>query len=162
MTQALHPASGEDWQRNLVDDDAGLKSVLEGVRLVAVVGIKDERRTYEPAHYIARYLQEVGYDVGGVNPGISQTLGIAVKPSLLDLDPPAELLDVFRRAENIPGHVDEVLSLPPERRPTVFWMQLGIRHDASARRLAQEGILVVQDRCILVEHRRLIARSART
>ena len=67
MTHALHAASGADWQRNLVEDDAGLKAVLEGVRLVAVVGIKDERRTYEPAHYIARYLQEVGYEVAGVN-----------------------------------------------------------------------------------------------
>ena len=75
MTHALHAASGADWQRNLVEDDAGLKAVLEGVRLVAVVGIKDERRTYEPAHYIARYLQEVGYEVAGVNPGINQTLG---------------------------------------------------------------------------------------
>ena len=161
MTHALHAASGADWQRNLVEDDAGLKAVLEGVRLVAVVGIKAERRTYEPAHYIARYLQEVGYEVAGVNPGITQTLGIAVKASITDLDPPVDLLDVFRRAENIPDHADEVLALPPERRPKVFWMQLGIRHDEAARRLAQAGILVVQDRCILVEHRRLIARSTR-
>jgi predicted CoA-binding protein len=162
MTEALHAAAGADWQRNLVEDDAGLRAVLDGVRRIAVVGIKDERRTYEPAHYIARYLQEVGYEVAGVNPGITQTLGIAVQPAIPDLDPPAELLDVFRRAENIPAHADEVLALPPERRPKVFWMQLGIRHDEAARRLAQAGILVVQDRCILVEHRRLVARAART
>lgn len=162
MTESLHAAAGADWQRNLVEDDAGLRAVLEGVRRIAVVGIKDERRTYEPAHYIARYLQEVGYEVAGVNPGITQTLGIAVQPAIPDLDPPAELLDVFRRAENIPAHADEVLALPPERRPKVFWMQLGIRHDEAARRLAQAGILVVQDRCILVEHRRLVARAART
>lgn len=162
MTEALHAAAGPDWQRNLVEDDAGLRAVLEGVRRIAVVGIKDERRTYEPAHYIARYLQEVGYEVAGVNPGITQTLGIAVQPTIPDLDPPAELLDVFRRAENIPAHADEVLALPPERRPKVFWMQLGIRHDEAARRMAEAGILVVQDRCILVEHRRLVARAART
>ena len=161
MTLALHASSGDDWQRNLVDGDAGLRAVLEGVHRIAVVGIKDERRTYEPAHYIARYLQEVGYEVSGVNPAFAETLGIMVKPSITDLDPPVDLLDVFRRAENIATHVDEVLSLPPERRPKVFWMQLGIRHDEAARRLAQAGILVVQDRCILVEHRRLIARSTR-
>ncbi len=150
-----------DWQANLVEDDAGLRRVLEGVRRVAVLGIKDERRPYEAAHYIARYLLEAGYEVEGINPGVTETLGIRVRPSLADLDPPVELLDVFRNANNIPGHVDELLALPPERRPRVFWMQLGIRHDEAARRLARAGIQVVQDRCILVEHRRLVARAPR-
>ena len=62
---AANPRPGEDgdWQRNLVDDDAGLRAILEAARRIAVLGIKDERRPYEPAHYIARYLQEVGYEV---------------------------------------------------------------------------------------------------
>lgn len=153
--------AGGAWQANLVEDDAGLRRVLEGARRVAVLGIKDERRPYEAAHYIARYLQEAGYEVEGINPGVTETLGIQVRPTLADVDPPVELLDVFRNADNIPAHVDEVLALPLERRPRVFWMQLGIRHDEAARRLAQAGILVVQDRCILVEHRRLIARTPR-
>ena len=156
-----HAANNGDWQRLLVEDDAGLRQVLETARRVAVLGIKDERRPYEAAHYIARYLQEAGYEVEGINPGVTETLGIRVRPNLADVDPPVELLDVFRNAGNIPAHVDEVLALPPERRPRIFWMQLGIRHDEAARRLAQAGIQVVQDRCILVEHRRLVARTPR-
>jgi len=159
MAETPRPSDNGDWQRNLVDDDAGLRAILEAARSIAVLGIKDERRPYEPAHYIARYLQEVGYQVSGVNPGVEHTLGMRVADRLASLEQPVDVVDVFRCADNIPAHAEEVLAIPAERRPKVFWMQLGIRHEPSARRLAEAGVQVVQDRCILVEHRRLIGRS---
>ena len=81
-------------------------------------------------------------------------LGGPVVASLSDLREPCDLLDVFRAAHHLPGHVDEILSLTTP--PPAVWFQLGIRDDVSAQRLAGAGIDVVQDRCLMVEHRRLL------
>ncbi|MCB0216959.1 MAG: CoA-binding protein [Caldilineae bacterium] len=145
------------WQDRLIDDNGGLREILQTEHRIAVLGIKDERRSWEPAHFVARYMQEVGYAVVGVNPSIDEALGQPVLDSLAEVEGPIDIVNVFRHSDNIPAHVDEVLALP--ERPKVFWMQLGIRHQEAARRLAEAGIQVVQDRCILVEHRRLIMRG---
>jgi uncharacterized protein len=144
------------WSSNLVDDDAGLTRILREARTVAVLGAKAQPS--EPAHYVPAYLAREGYRVLPVNPTLAgtQILGEPVVPTLADLAGPVDVIDVFRRPEYLPGHAAEILKLP--WRPAVVWFQLGIRNDAAAERLARAGIRVVQDRCMMPEHRRLLTR----
>ena len=146
----------QDWSERILENDDALREVLDSAKRIAIIGIKDESRSFEPAHYIARYLEDAGYEVDGVNPGVSKTLGIDVVDNITDLEGPIDIVDVFRRSDAIPEHAREILAMPVL--PKVVWLQLGIRNDAAARLLAEAGILVVQDRCILVEHRRLLDR----
>ena len=143
---------------HLVDDDAGLTRVLREARTVAVLGAKAEPR--EPAHYVPAYLQARGYRILPVNPIFAgQTiLGETVVGALADLPAPVDVIDVFRRPEYLPGHAREILALP--WRPRAVWFQLGIRHDGAAAELARAGIDVIQDRCMMPEHRRLMRESA--
>ena len=142
------------WSSNLVDDDAGLTRILREARTVAVLGAK--ARPGEPAYYVPAYLAREGYHVVPVNPTLAGTtiLGEPVVPTLAELAAPVDVVEIFRRPEYLPGHADEILALP--WRPAVVWFQLGIRNDTAAARLAQAGIRVVQDRCMMPEHRRLL------
>jgi predicted CoA-binding protein len=144
----------ESWSANLIDDDAGLARILREARTVAVLGAK--ARPPEPAHYVPAYLTQHGYRVLPVNPTLAGTkiLGEPVVATLADLPGPVDVIDVFRRPEYLPGHAAEILALP--WRPAVVWFQLGIRNAAAAERLARAGIRVVQDRCMMPEHRRLL------
>jgi hypothetical protein len=144
----------EDWTRNLVDDDAGLRAILREARTVAVVGAKDGAD--EPAWYVPAYLASHGYRVRPVNPTIAgrTVLGVPVVSTLADLGEPADIVEIFRRPEHLPAHATEILALP--WKPRAVWFQLGIRHDGAAERLARAGIRVVQDRCMMPEHRRLV------
>jgi uncharacterized protein len=144
----------EPWSVNLVDDDAGLARILREARTVAVLGAKAQPAA--PAHYVPAYLARAGYRIRPVNPTLVGThiLGEPVVATLADLPEPVDVVDVFRRPEFLPGHATEILALP--WRPAVVWFQLGIRHDGAAQRLAGAGIRVVQDRCMMPEHRRLL------
>ena len=142
------------WSANLVDDDAALTRILREAHTIAVLGAKAQPS--EPAHYVPAYLAREGYRVLPVNPTLAgtQVLGEPVVPTLADLSGPVDVIDVFRRPEYLPGHATEILALA--WRPAVVWFQLGIRHDGAAQRLARAGIRVVQDRCMMPEHRRLM------
>jgi predicted CoA-binding protein len=142
---------------HLIDDDAGLTRVLREAKTVAVLGAKPEPS--EPAHYVPAYLQSRGYRIVPVNPVFAgQTiLGETVLGALADLPEPVDVIDVFRRPEFLPGHAREILALP--WRPRAVWFQLGIRHDGAAAMLARAGIDVIQDRCMMPEHRRLMKES---
>ena len=144
----------DSWSANLIDDDAGLTRILREAHTVAVLGAKAQRA--EPAHYVPAYLAHQGYRVLPVNPTLVGTkiLGEPVAATLADLPGPVDVVDVFRRPEYLPGHAAEILALP--WRPAVVWFQLGIRNDAAAERLARAGIRVVQNRCMMPEHRRLL------
>jgi uncharacterized protein len=145
------------WQANLVDDDAGLARILRDARTIAVLGAKSQRG--QPAYYVPAYLAAHGYLVCGVNPTLAgeEVFGEPVLATLADLPEPVDVVDVFRRPEYLGGHASEILALP--WRPAVVWFQLGIRNDAAARRLAEAGIRVVQDRCMMPEHRRLVGAA---
>jgi predicted CoA-binding protein len=147
-----------DWRARLVQDDAGLTRILREARTVAVLGAKGE--TGEPAYYVPAYLKARGYRVLPVNPTRSgeRILGEPVVATLADLPGPVDVIEVFRRPEFLPGHAREILQLP--WKPAVVWFQLGIRHDAAAAELAGAGIRVVQDRCMMPEHRRLLGEGA--
>ena len=147
-----------DWRQNLVDDDAGLLAILREAKTVAVLGAKPGGA--EPAYYVPAYLRERGYRILPVNPKIAgrELLEAHAVARLADLAEAADVVEIFRRPEHLPAHAVEILALP--WRPKAVWFQLGIRHDAAAERLARAGIRVVQDRCMMPEHRRLMAVRA--
>lgn len=132
----------------LVDKEEDLADIVRAARLVAVVGAKDGSRTDAPAYTIPKWLQSLGIRILPVNPKFTTILGERVYATVADLPERPDILDVFRRPEFIEPLADEVLALPPERRPPVFWMQTGIRNEAAARKLTAAGIRVVMDRCL--------------
>ncbi len=146
-----------DWRSELVTDDGGLTRILRESKTVAVLGAK--AGTAEPAFYVPRYLKAHGYRIFPVNPMlVDRTIHDArVVATLADLPEPVDVVDVFRRPGFLVGHAREILALP--WRPAVVWFQLGIRNDEAAEMLARAGIRVVQDRCMMPEHRRLIGAA---
>lgn len=133
--------------RRLASEDE-LAEVVRSMRTVAVLGIKGEDRQDESAFSIPAMMQARGFRILPVSPKLTRVLGETAFPDLARVAEPYDVLDVFRRAEAIPAHVDELLALPAERRPKVVWLQSGIRHDEATERLLDAGIDVVQDRCL--------------
>jgi uncharacterized protein len=143
----------ESWRDNLVTTDQGIAEVLRDTRRVAVLGIKTEAQSGQAAFYVPEYLHNAGLDVVPVPvyyPDVTQILGKPVYRRVADIPGGIDLVNVFRRSQDVPPHVDDILAA----KPRAVWMQSGIRNDEAARRLAAEGIKVVQDRCLMVEHRR--------
>ncbi|MBI3637419.1 MAG: CoA-binding protein [Candidatus Rokubacteria bacterium] len=145
------------WRAHLVDDDAGLRRILTECRSVGVIGAKLGRG--EPAFYVPAYLQARGYRVRPVNPTLAgdSVFGVSIVDTVAALPAPVDVIEIFRRPEYLPGHAEEILALP--WRPRAVWFQLGIRNDAAAETLARAGIDVVQDRCMMPEHRRLLGAA---
>lgn len=143
-----------NWQNNLVDDAEGIRSLLAETRRIAVIGIKTEEQSFQPAFYVPQYMAQAGFEVIPVPvyyPEATEILGQKVYRRLADVPGEIDLVNVFRRPQDVPGHLDDILG----KKPKAVWMQSGIRNDEVAERLAQEGIRVVQDRCLMVEHRSL-------
>ncbi|AEB10972.1 CoA-binding protein [Marinithermus hydrothermalis] len=134
--------------------DEEIKAVLETARTIAVLGA--HVRPEKPAHYVPAYLHRQGYRVLPVNPVYAGRVlwGEVVRPALEALEEPVDIVNVFRRSEALPAHLPDLLAMHP--RPRVVWFQLGIRNDAVAAALTAHGIRVVQDRCTLAEHQRLL------
>jgi uncharacterized protein len=132
--------------------DSELRELLRSVHRIAVVGIKADPR--EDAQRVPRYMQAHGYRILPVSPKCSEVLGEPCVARLAELREPVDLVNLFRAPAHIAAHTDEILALASL--PRAVWLQLGIRDDASAARLAQAGIGVVQDLCLMVEHRRLL------
>jgi predicted CoA-binding protein len=139
-----------------VDDDCALRRLLESVHTIAVLGIKAGER--DDAYRVPLYMQRAGYRILPVNPKLECVLGERAVPHLAELREPCDLVDVFRAIPHLPGHTDEILALP--WRPRCVWFQEGIRHDGCAERLEAAGIEVVQDRCLMVDHQRLLGARA--
>jgi uncharacterized protein len=138
----------------LVDDEAAIVAVARGMQVVAVLGIKDEDDADAPAHTIPKLLASAGIRIIGVNPNVKVALGQPVLETVAELPAGVDILNVYRRPSAIPAHADELLALPPEKRPKVVWLQSGIRHDQAAARLVAGGYRVIQDRCLGVYSRR--------
>ena len=122
--------------------------LLNSSKTIAVVGISS--KPYRTSRVIANYLLIKGYDVVGVNPNQSFTQAgeIKVYNNLLEIPHKIDIVDVFRKSEDIPFLVDDVIKIKPK----AFWLQLGIRNNEAAEKIIKEGIAVVQDTCIKVEH----------
>jgi len=143
-----------DWRANLLTDDARIRDLLRSTRRVAVLGIKTEAQADQAAFYVPKFLSGAGVEVVPVPvyyPEVKEILGRPVYRKLADVPGPIDVVDVFRRPADVPAHVDDLKA----KRPRAVWLQLGIRNDAAAEALAREGILVVQDRCLMVDWRRL-------
>lgn len=145
-----------DPRRNLIEDDARIAELLRSTRRIAVLGIKTERQAEKPAFYVPAYLAAHGAQIVPVPvyyPEVQEILGEEVYRNVGDVPGPIDIVDVFRRPHDVPQHVADLKRL----KPRAVWLQLGIRHDEAALELAAAGILVVQDRCLMVEWRRHVA-----
>jgi uncharacterized protein len=151
---ARTPAAGdESWRSHLVEDDAGIDRVLARVHRIAVLGIKTAA-TGQPAYYVPLYAQRAGYTIVPVPvyfPEVTEILGEPVYRTVRAIPEPVDLVNVFRRPKDIDAHVDDIIAA----KPAAVWFQLDIRNDPAAERLARAGIDVVQDRCLMVELRRI-------
>ena len=142
----------------VIEDDREIATLLSGTRRIAVLGIKTAAQANQPAFYVADYLVKAGLEVVPVPvyyPEVTRILGQPVYRTLVDIPGPIDLVDVFRRPQDLKGHLGDILA----KRPRAVWLQLGIRDDAFAHALAEAGIDVVQDRCLMVDHRRLAGRA---
>ncbi|HMA01690.1 MAG: CoA-binding protein [Gemmatimonas sp.] len=141
------------WRDRLLGTPGELRALLERTRRIAVLGVKSPE-SGQPAYYVPQYAHRAGYDVIPVPvyyPEMRELFGNPVYRALAEIPGDVDLVNVFRRAESIPRHVDDILA----KQPKAVWLQSGIRHDAVAEQLARAGIEVVQDRCLLVELRRI-------
>jgi uncharacterized protein len=142
-----------NWRENIIDDPEQIRELLGETHRVAVLGIKTERQSNQPAFYVPEYLASAGLEIIPVPvyyPDAQEILGRSVYRRLSDIPGEIDLVDVFRRPDDIDQHLDDILS----KRPRAVWFQSGIRNDAAAEKLAKAGIKVVQDRCLMVDHRR--------
>lgn len=143
-----------NWKTNLVNDADGIRDMLGQTKTIAVLGIKPESHADQAAHYVAAHMAAAGYDVIPVPvyyPEVTEILGKKVYRKLTEIGRPIDMVNVFRRPSDIPPHIDEILAA----RPKFVWFQLGIRNDEAAQKLAEAGIKVVQDRCLMVEQGRM-------
>jgi hypothetical protein len=151
MTTANDTADDSTWRARLLESDAEIARLLREVKTIAVLGIKPEH-TGQPAYFVPAYAQRAGYEVIPVPvyyPEATTILDRPVYRTLAQIPGRVDLVNVFRRPNDVPPHVDDILA----KRPKAVWMQSGIRHAEVAERLARAGIEVVQDRCLMVELR---------
>jgi uncharacterized protein len=144
------------WQQNLLYTPSQIRDLIRQTKRIAVLGIKTEAQADQPAFYVPKYLDAAGLQIIPVPvyyPEVTEILGKRVYRKLIDIPGEVDLVDVFRRSHDINGHVEDILT----KKPKAVWFQSGIRNDAVAEQLAKTGIKVVQDRCLMVEHRRAAA-----
>lgn len=140
--------------RELSTDDE-IRELLRSTQEIAVLGIKPETHAMQPAFYVTKYMQDAGYKIIPVPvyyPDVTEILGEPVFRDLREIPGERDMVNVFRRPNDIDKHIEEIIAAKPKS----IWFQLGIRNDAAARAFTEAGIDVVQDRCLLVEHRALL------
>ena len=143
-----------DWRQNILTSRGDIRELLNATQTIAVLGIKTEAQSGQPAFYVPRYLQAAGFQIIPVPvyyPEVTRILGEQVYRRLVDIPGDIDLVNVFRRSQEVPPHVEDILA----KKPKAVWLQSGIRNDAAAETLAKAGIKVVQDRCLMVDHRSL-------
>lgn len=146
-----------DWQKNILAREEQIKNLLAGTRRIAVVGIKTEAQAFQPAFYVPQYMQNAGFEIIPVPvyfPEITEILGETVYRKLTDVPCEIDLVNIFRRPEDVPKHLEDILA----KKPKAVWMQSGISNNFAANELAKNGILVVQNACLMVEHKYLLRK----
>ena len=146
-----------DWKENLIESGAQIRQLILQTRRIAVLGIKTEAQADQPSVYVPQYLLRAGFEIIPVPvyyPDVTEIFGAPVYRRLVDIPVDIDLVDVFRRPQDIDGHVDDILT----KKPKAVWFQSGIRNARAAETFARAGIQVVQDRCLMVEHRSVAAR----
>jgi predicted CoA-binding protein len=133
----------------IVDDIAGLRRVLQDNRVIAVVGLSPNWN--RPSYFAAKYMLEHGYTVIPVNPGASEILGQKCYPDLAAIPVRVDMVDVFRRPEDVGPIADEAIRIGAR----CLWLQLGVINREVAGKAATAGLDVVMDRCVKIEYARL-------
>jgi predicted CoA-binding protein len=123
-----------------------IREILKSAKVIAVVGLSD--KPDRDSHRVAAYLQAVGYRIIPVNPAVKEVLGEKAYASLREVPEKIDVVDVFRRADAVPGIVEDAIAVGAK----VVWMQEGIVHNAAAERARAAGLAVVMNRCALKEH----------
>ncbi len=152
MTISDATADDSGWRNHLIDSSAGIRRILETCHRIAVLGIKEGAG--KPAFFVPDYAQHAGYEIVPVPvyyPDAAEMLGAPVYRTVSAIPGDIDMVNVFRRPQDIPPHLDDIIA----KRPKSVWFQSGIVNDSAAERLAREGIDVVQDRCLMVELRRI-------
>ena len=137
---------------NILESAEAITELLGQTKRIAVLGIKTEAQADQAAFYVAKYLVDAGFDVVPVPvyyPEATVILGLPVVRQLADISPPVDMVNVFRRSKDLAAHLDDILKAKPKS----VWLQQGIKDAAFAAKLGAAGIKVVQDRCLMVEHR---------
>lgn len=132
-----------------MDDINTLRRILRDTRVIAVVGLSAD--WYRPSFFAAKYMQEHGYRVIPVNPKYPAILGEKCYPSLRDIPEPVDMVDVFRKTQDVPPIADEAIAIGAK----VLWQQLGVKNEAAAAKARASGLEAVLDRCVKIEHGRL-------
>jgi hypothetical protein len=144
MAPAAETASSA-WQ--------GIRAILAASKTIAVVGLSD--RPDRPAHSVPAYLQQQGYRIIPVNPNLREALGETAYPSLLEIPAPVDVVQIFRRSEDVPPVVEDAIRIGAK----VVWMQSGIIHEQAAERARQAGLQVVMDACMRTAHQAMRIRG---
>ncbi len=134
----------------IIDDIAGIREALNRCRRIAVVGLSDN--WYRPSYFAAKYMQEHGYTIVPVNPRYDHVLGERCYPSLDDIPDPVDMVDIFQRSEAVPPFVEQAIAIGAR----LVWMQLGVVNETAAARATAAGLDVIMDRCVKIEHARLL------
>lgn len=124
-----------------------IRKVINEARTIAVVGLSSRR--HRAGYYVPAYLQQQGYRIIPVNPNLEQALGETAYPELAAIPCPVDLVLLFQRSENVPPYVEQSIQIGAK----AVWMQLGIAHEAAAAQARAAGLDVVQDACMLIEHK---------
>jgi predicted CoA-binding protein len=133
------------WQENILTTAEQIRDLILQTKRIAVLGIKTDAQADQPSVYVPMYMQKAGFEIIPVPvyyPDATVILGKKVYRKLIDIVGEIDMVDVFRRSQDVAGHVDDILA----KKPKSVWLQSGIRDDAAAEILAQAGIKVVQDR----------------
>jgi predicted CoA-binding protein len=125
-----------------------VENILENAQVIAVVGLSSEK--FKAGYYVPEYLQQEGYRIIPVNPYLNSSLGEKAYPDLAAVPEPIDLVLIFQRSENVPPFVDQAIEVGAK----IVWMQLGIMNQKAAEKAETAGLKVVQNACMLVEHRR--------
>ena len=134
-----------NWQDNLLTTTEQIRDLINTTRRIAVLGIKTDAQADQPSVYVPQYMQRAGFEIIPVPvyyPDATEILGEKVYRKLTDIPGDIDMVDVFRRPNDIAGHIEEILA----KRPRSVWFQSGIRNDKAAETFAKAGIKVVQDR----------------
>jgi uncharacterized protein len=134
--------------------EADLKRILREAKTIAVVGLS--ANSDKESHMVASYLKARGYHIIPVNPGAEEILGEKSYPNLESIPEPVDVVDVFRRPEYVPEIADQAVKIGAK----VLWMQMGVTNEEAAKTARAGGLEVVQDRCMMADHRRLLAAAA--
>jgi uncharacterized protein len=139
-----------NWQENIIKTDERIRNLLIETKRIAVIGIKIE--AHQPAFYVPSYLKSAGFEVVPVPvyyPEATEILDEIVYRKLVDVPGDIDLVNIFRRSNDVANHTEDILA----KKPKAVWMQSGIQNDEVAEVLAKAGIKVVQNLCLMVEHR---------